>query len=368
MEHINMNTSPKLFSDLIEIKFGELKFNEVDNMRKTTWIQVLRECSIQDPRYGKVEVTSKMLYQMKENFDKDVRGIKISLDEAHDSDRRAYAWFKKLDVRDVEGKKELWAEVELNSLGTAALSDKQYAYISADFDSNYIDNETGINHGCVLLGAALTNRPVVKRMVSATTLSEIDASKANAFLLANDAFREKVKKLIAEGYSQDQALAIAYAMLKKGELNETQQGEDSMNELEKKKLDEYSKLETDLGVKDPAALMAMVGGLKSEIETLKKDKQLAEKTSRFNTLMAEGKAVEAQRESFLAGDMEKFISLQKSVKLSENGHGGKGGDTKEASEDEAYSKCEKRAEELMKENKNLKFSEALKQAKKELTK
>jgi hypothetical protein len=50
--------------------------------------------------------------------------------------------------------------------------------------------------------------------------------------------------------------------------------------------------------------------------------QLAERTNKFQVMLSEGKAVEAQREAFLKNDMEAFIEGSVAIKLSEVGHGG----------------------------------------------
>lgn len=57
--------------------------------------------------------------------------------------------------------------------------------------------------------------------------------------------------------------------------------------------------------------------------TATKEKQLAEKTGKFNKMLSEGKAVEAQRESFMSGDMEKFAELAKATNEGK-GHSGDG--------------------------------------------
>jgi hypothetical protein len=49
------------------------------------------------------------------------------------------------------------------------------------------------------------------------------------------------------------------------------------------------------------------------------DKKLSEKTSNFNKLLSEGKAVEAQREAFMKDDTVKFAELAQSVNLQGNG-------------------------------------------------
>jgi hypothetical protein len=58
-----------------------------------------------------------------------------------------------------------------------SIEEKGYAYLSAEYDESYQDNETRQEHGAVLKGAALTIRPVLKRLqkVSLTELQSFSA-------------------------------------------------------------------------------------------------------------------------------------------------------------------------------------------------
>lgn len=136
-------------------------------------MQILKTGRFFDPRYKWFEVTEKMLSEMIANFKAGIRGIIPALDYAHDSEGKAAGWIKDLFVKEGErGQKELWGKVEVTPTAQKQLADKEWGYISSDFDDNYIDNETGKKHGAVLKGAALTNRPVIKGMDAVIQLSE----------------------------------------------------------------------------------------------------------------------------------------------------------------------------------------------------
>lgn len=292
-------------------------------------MQILRTGEFSDARYGRFVIDKSMLAAMVKNFSEGVRGVIPALDYKHESDDVAAGWFKSLYLA-ADGD-ELWADIEMTPKGEKILADKEFGYVSADFDTEYRDNETLQNHGCVLLGAGLTNRPVIKRMESVIQLAEKD-----------DAVSEKIRKLIAEGYPQDQAVAIALEMERRGKLSEgDQQMEEKMKEMEAKLAEmsaklaesermcgEYKKkLEEMEGKKEPAMEHEMKPEMEMELAAAKKElaetrKQLAlnEKTTEFHKLLSEGKAVEAQRESFLAGDMAEFIAKAMPVKLAEQGH------------------------------------------------
>ncbi len=299
-------------------------------------MQVLRTGEFSDPRYGRFEITKPMLSDMVANFTKGVRGVIPALDYKHESDDVAAGWFKSLYLKD-DGN-ELWADIEMTPKGEKILADKEFGYVSADFDTEYQDNESLEKFGCVLLGAGLTNRPVIKRMESVIQLAEKD-----------DPVGEKIRKLIKEGYPQEQAVAIALEMQRKGKLSEEgKQMEEKMKEMEAKLADmeaklaesekmcgEYKKkLEEMEGMKKPEGEMPEMpeeekkpeieielASAKKELAEVRKKLELNEKASEFATLLSEGKAVEAQRESFIAGNMKEFIAKAVPVKLHEAGHG-----------------------------------------------
>lgn len=301
-------------------------------------MQILRTGTFSDPRYSRFEITKEMLASMVKNFSEGVRGVIPALDYKHESDDVAAGWFKSLYLK--EDGQELWADIEMTPKGEKILGDKEFGYVSADFDTEYQDNENLKKFGCVLLGAGLTNRPVIKRMESVIQLSEKE----------KDPVSEKISKLVGEGYPQDQAVAIALEMERKGKLSEgDKQMEEKMKEMEAKlsemeaKLAESEKMCAEYKAKlaemeaKPAEEMKPempeeekkpeieieLAAAKKELAEVKGKLTLAEKTSEFSILLAEGKACEAQREAFISGDMKAFIEKAVPVKLAETGHAAK---------------------------------------------
>lgn len=293
-------------------------------------MQILRTGTFTDPRYGKFEITKKMLDEMVSNFSAGIRGVIPALDYKHESDDIAAGWFKNLHVEQDGNEYELFADIEMTPKGEKVLADKEFGYVSADFDTNYKDNESQSFHGCVLLGAGLTNRPVIKRMESVIQLSEKE----------KDPVGEKISKLINEGKSQEQAVAIALEMQREGKLAEGENAMDEkMKEMEAKcadleaKLAESQKkcgeLESKIAeMQKPAEapqpeqkpeIEVELAQAKKELAEANEKIQLAEKTNEFTKLLSEGKAVEAQRESFMKGDMNEFIAKSVPVKFSESG-------------------------------------------------
>lgn len=247
-------------------------------------IQLFRVGKFYHAEYGEFEITPKTLAEIKKNFEAKVRGIDLALDYRHDNEDVAAAWIKSLELQD-DGK-SLWAEVDWTPRGKQVVQDKEFRYISPEFSFAYKDNETLKDHGPTLLGAGLTNRPVIKKMEPVAQLSEYKA----------------------DGSKEKQPL---------------KQGESKMNEP--KKLADMS----------PEEMMKMIQELQAKIADYEKkdaaaaaEKAMAEKKSKFATLLKEGKVIAAQEESYLSGDMVKFIELSKPVNLAEGGN--PGGTTKEA--------------------------------------
>ena len=247
-------------------------------------IQVIRTGTFHHEKYGKFEITKDHLLSFKKNFDARVRGIDIALDYGHNSEGEAAAWFKDLELSD-DGT-ELWAVPDWTPDGAQAVVGKKYRYVSADFNFDYQDNESLKKHGPTLLGAGLTNRPVVKGQAPVIELTEGKGTEVDP----KDKLIEELKAKVAE----------LEAKLS-GQLGEM------------KKIGDYEK---EMGEKEKQLSEA-----REQLKTLKAEKETAEKKAQFDKKLSEGVVVEAQREAFMAGDMAKFMELAQPVKLSEQGSG-----------------------------------------------
>ncbi len=125
-----------------------------------SWVTVTRTGNFYDPRYGDFAITTQMLSQMVRNFDARVYGQDIFLDIDHKPGNGAAAKILALKV----DKGRLRAHVEWTEFGIEHVRGKGFRYLSAEFDENWRDNEQRNAHGCTLLGAALTIRPVIKHL------------------------------------------------------------------------------------------------------------------------------------------------------------------------------------------------------------
>lgn len=237
-------------------------------------VQLLRTGSFSHPVYGQFEITKEHLLAFKENHEANTRGIDLAIDYAHESDKEAAAWIKALELADTQNGVALYAHVEWTPDGAEAVIKKKYRYLSAEFTLNYQHNESLKEHGPTLLGAGLTNRPVIKDMDPVIELSESEENKMD-----KDAKIAELEAKLSEVQAQVEA--------KEGELTEA-----------KAKIEENEKA----------------------AQAADEEKKLSEKKARFDVMLSEGKSVEAQRDSFMSGDLEKFAELAQAINLSEKGN------------------------------------------------
>ncbi len=129
---------------------------------KPSEIQLLRCGEWQHPKYGALRITPKTLHDIKNNYEKNVRGVELAIDTEHKPEEGSNAWVKRLAIRD--SGQTLWAEVNWTDLGKRNVGGGIYRYTSAEFVPEYKDTETGKTFNNVMMGAALTNRPFIKHM------------------------------------------------------------------------------------------------------------------------------------------------------------------------------------------------------------
>ena len=270
-----------------------------------------------------VPVSKADLKKMVSNFENGVRGIDLSIDFSHNSEGEAAAWFENVYLS--EDGKELWAKVDWTADGAEAVKQKKFRYLSADFNFYYKDNETLQEHGPTLLGAGLTNRPVVKKM-NPTILSE------NSY---NEDDRMNFEEKLKESESRNKKLAEELAHLKDEFKKDKDKDEDKR----------FSEREADLKKRE--------GDIKLAEEKSVQDKKDAEKKTVFDTMLSEGKAVEAQRDAFMKDDMADFVknaAKAGDMNFSEKGNGDNGGtnehnDSTTPAQDEVISLAEKKVTE-----------------------
>jgi phage I-like protein len=318
-------------------------------------VQVLRVGKFNHPKYGAFEITPLTLAEMKANFDSKIRGVDMSFDYYHDSDKDASAWVYNLELR--EGGTELWAvEVEWTPKAEQKLSEKELRYFSPDFAFKWKDPEKGVEHKNVLFGGGLTNRPFVKEMKAIVAdetqgenmtdlekaLAKIKEVEAANLKLSEDkaVMEKKMADMVPAGGDSEPAevtalkkqIADLQAQLSKA------QGDAEVALAEKKKADDAAKIAGDAKV-------------------------LAEKEGAFNLLLSEGKACAAQKPAFLKGDMTEFVKLAQPVNMRASGSS----ESVTLAEDDVAAVI-KLAEEKQKANPKLNRGDAISLAKRELKK
>ncbi|MEQ1659440.1 MAG: phage protease, partial [Hylemonella sp.] len=146
---------------------------ELADGAKQSWVTITRTGDFSDPRYGDFKITPTHLDQMVSNFNNRVLGQDVFLDVAHRPSDGAAGKFVKLAI---EGTR-LRGLVEWTPFGMDAVKTRGFAYLSAEYHEQWKDNEKQMAHGCVLLGAGLTTRPVIKNL-DPVTLSLDDSDHA----------------------------------------------------------------------------------------------------------------------------------------------------------------------------------------------
>ena len=107
-----------------------------------------------DKRYGRVSITPDKIKQMAVNFGK-CPAYDVPVKLGHSDGAKSPG--KVIGVQAKDNGLEITMLVDPDT--AKAINDKQYRYMSAEFDEDYHDKKTGEKVGAVLLGAALVNQP-----------------------------------------------------------------------------------------------------------------------------------------------------------------------------------------------------------------
>jgi len=268
-------------------------------------VQLLKVGRFHTAKFGEIVITKAHLRSMVKNFENGVRGIDIAVDYKHESDDVAAGWIDTLSLQ--ENDTELWADVLWTPKALRKLGEKEFRYLSADFHMDYQDNETLKKFGPTLLGAGLTNRPVVKRMSPAVQLHEGGSDMDNA----------EMEKKISDLEADNKKLSDANKGLKSEKVELTEDRDKRMKELQEE-LDKLrkEKQKSDDGAKEAAEKAA-----------------LSEKETEFNAMLSEGKACEAQRKSYLEDDTKAFAEAAKEMNTKAAGNSGDKKDVKVVNKD-----------------------------------
>ena len=151
-----------------------------------SWVMMLPEGEYQHPKFGQIDLSEKVLGELKRNFDAGTRGIEIALDYDHkasEGDSAAPGWLEAVQVRPAQGDGApagLWGLVRWTTIGLRDVKSQIYRYLSAEFKPEYTDDLTGKKYKNVLIGLTLTNRPFMKNM-PAIALAESGNTSSRAW-------------------------------------------------------------------------------------------------------------------------------------------------------------------------------------------
>lgn len=306
-----------------------IRLAEKDGKSDSTHIQIFRAGEYYHQYYGAFLLSEAVFAAMIANFKAKVYDIDLMIDYNHELGESA-GWIKDLYMS--KDGQELWAEVDWTKPGAEAVEHKLYRYISGDFHYNYVDNESQMEHGPVLFGAALTNRPFIKGMAPTTELNETGGNMT-------------LQQLQDENKKLSEAIG--------GHKKEVEGKDAQIKQLSEEVASLKTKSEENVK-------------LSEELKTLKSEKDALIKEQEFSVLLSEGRAVPAQKEAFMKGDMAAFVKA--SVKLNEKpeGHGKTETKEGEGEGDDKEAKILKLAEEKMKTGKFATMGDAISVAMKEL--
>lgn len=228
------------------MSFQEMQFNEKGEINLSSKfgtinlheglphiIEIARVAEGEHPSYGKLKITQEHLEAMELNFKSKVTGVDLSVNEDHKKNE-AFGWFK--DVFLSFDKQTLYGQINWNSKGTTALSEKEYRYFSPEFRFNYKHPHSGEEHGPTLLGGALTNYPFLK-MEAITELSVKQTTKEKIVSTETINLSEHNKTVIELNGKVTEALAKVDAEAQKNvELSEKVKELESTIELSAKKV------------------------------------------------------------------------------------------------------------------------------------
>jgi len=138
------------------------KLSDHYNEAELSDVMLFRVGEYVSPAYGEFSFTERDLQDFIDNFNGNVRGIELSVENTHNNDngeKPAWGWIKNLYPKN--SGKEVWAKIKWTDEAKPKLADKQYQYVSPEFATQYYSEE-GKRFKNVLLGGALTNRPFQK--------------------------------------------------------------------------------------------------------------------------------------------------------------------------------------------------------------
>lgn len=351
---------------------------------KSKRVQVAKVGTFDHEIYGQFSIKLSALEQMKVNFESNVRRQKLDgvpvlpLDYKHDEQNIAAGWIKGLEIEeDKNGVKGLFAEVEWTPLGAQKVRDREFAFISPSIRPLYKDKETNQNFNNVLLGATLTNIPFLRDMEAVHLLSESRRKAFQSLKLSGDnpdlkiitggnmpnsvemlklfatmspdeqkSFFDRLSKSMGSRFAEDKKELSELSEMFEISKTELKKAQDSLKLSEDENKNIKQKMSGSNDVADRLKLSEITTkDLKEKVGSLTKKLAENEQKAEFDQMLSGGKACEAQRKSFMKGDIAEFAKNAQEFKLNEDGENDKGNESSDDAADKIITLSDARARE-----------------------
>lgn len=136
-------------------------------------VPLLRHGTYKHKTAGRLEFNDQVFKKMIENFDNDVLGNEVSIDNRHKPELGANGWFKKVFI-DKDG--FLCAEAEPTPPGKEAIENKQYRYASIEFHRDWESPELRFS-GENLVEITETEEDMPEDVVTLEQLQEVEQAR-----------------------------------------------------------------------------------------------------------------------------------------------------------------------------------------------
>lgn len=142
-----------------------------------TYLEAIEAKTYHTPAYGPVEITDQKIQNFISNFKNGVRGQEIAINYDHGVDvakgNKAAGWIRDAVMKD----NKLMLGIEFTEPAKSELRNKEWKYFSLEWDDEWQNND-GSDIEDVVIGGALTNRPIAKGLMP-INFSEIFVEQAD---------------------------------------------------------------------------------------------------------------------------------------------------------------------------------------------
>jgi phage I-like protein len=327
-----------------DFQLSEIKFAEGGDPSGIDWVQIVRTGVYLHPKApeGKFVISGITIQSLVSNYNNNVRRLdkgEVAFDFSHKDEEEASGWIQEVESR--ANSKELWGKVDWTVDGREKIEEKKFRFVSPEINFDYMDNESGVNHGPTLMGAGLTNRPHIKNMKAIFSEYNINQPQG-VFSMTPEEMMSKIGNLEGRVTELEGQLKV-----KSDNFEEATKENTGLE----KKFEEVAETNKQLSEK----LVKIEG-----------EKVTVQREAKFTELLGEGKILPAQKESFMQMELklsEAFFKDAVKLNLSEKGHGqtptgdGEGNEVVLTAAD----KIEEKALKLMEADKGLQLSDAYSQ-------